>query len=423
MVADRVSEALSGPNPSYASLLRQRSFSYLWIGQLVSQSGDAIFDVALLWLVLITTGSTALVGITQAAVLVPSVLAYPLAGVYADRVNRRNMMVLSNIVQGVITAAISVLYVINSLNFSFLVVLILMLYTGAQFYRAANSAIIPRIVSKENLGAANGLFTLTTSANQLVSYSIGGIVILALGPTVPIAYDSLTFFLAAVMLSFVARSYGQPRTDAADPLTASRSFWKDFGEGLTYVRQSRFMLELIILGLLVNFFGGALFTLLAPYAKIILLGDASTYGFLLATFSMGTVVGSVLTGKLNFRGYVGKLAFLGIALLGCMFIAAGTVANVVLALAIFFSMGFVLSFVNIPLQVLVQTQVPGGLLGRVSTVLGSLLASCQPIAAVLSGSLATIASIDTIFLASGLAIILIPIAFYWVFGELRRARY
>jgi len=66
---------LTAEHPSYSTLFRSRSFSSLWVSQVVSQSGDAVFDVALLWLVLVTTSSTALVGITQAAVLLPSVFA------------------------------------------------------------------------------------------------------------------------------------------------------------------------------------------------------------------------------------------------------------------------------------------------------------------------------------------------------------
>ncbi len=410
------------PGPSYRSLLKNRPFSYLWVGQLVSQSGDAVFDVALLWLVLATTGSTALVGLTQAAVLLPTVFASPVAGVYADRINRRNVMMLSNLAQGAVTAVVSILYVTGTLNFPFLILLVLLLYTGAQFYRAANSAIIPRIVSRENLGAANGLFSLSSSANQLVGYAIGGIIILALGLAVPITYDSLTFFFAMAMLALIAKSYGQP--NPAAPTAAPRQgFWMDFREGLGYVRRSRIFLQLVFFGLLINFFGGALIALLAPYAKIWLHGDASTYGFILSSFALGTIAGSILIGRVNFRGYVGRLLFIGAIITGFLFTLAGLLTSIPIVLLVFLIMGATLACVNVPINALVQTQVPGELLGRATMVLVSLLSAAQPIAAVLAGTLAALTSIGSVMVGSGIAIVVLSLVLYPLFTELRRASY
>ncbi|MDG6991444.1 MAG: MFS transporter [Nitrososphaerota archaeon] len=408
--------------PSYSTLLKNRSFSYLWAGQLVSQSGDAVFDVALLWLVLVTTGSTALVGLTQAAVLVPAVLVSPLAGVYADRTNRRTVMAASNLFQGAVTLAVSLLYLASSLDFSLLIFLVLLLYSGAQFYRAASGAIIPSIVSRENLGAANGLFSLSQSFNQLLGYSVGGIVILALGPEVPITYDSLTFFIAAVLMMLIAKPYGRPRADPA-PATEKRSFSKDFKEGMGFIRRSRIFLQLIVFGLVINFFATALTALLPPYAKFWVHGDASTYGFLSAAFALGVIVGSVLVGRLDFRGYVGKLMFFGIMAFGVILALVGLVTSAPVALALFTAMGVVLAVVNVPINALVQTQVPNEMLGRASTALTASLSAAQPVASVLAGVLAAFFSIGSVIVVSGVAVAMVAVALYPFFKELRDARY
>src|SRR3989442_3790665 len=83
--------------PSYRRVLSNRSFSLLWIGQLVSQSGDFIFDVAALWLVLQLTGDTLKVGIAVAFVLLPAVLVGPFSGVYICRFNRTDILIAANI--------------------------------------------------------------------------------------------------------------------------------------------------------------------------------------------------------------------------------------------------------------------------------------------------------------------------------------
>lgn len=410
--------------PSYLGLLRNRSFAALWVCQIVSQSGDAIFDVALLWLVWVTTNSTALVGLTQAAVLVPAVAAAPIAGVYADRLNRRNVMIAGNLFQGAITGILSVLYLVNYLAFPPLLLLVLLLYTGAQFVRAANGAIIPSIVNKENLGAANGLFSLTTSANQLASYAVGGIAILAIGYTASIAYDSFTFFFAAVMLTFVAKSYGEARSQTSGPdRGAGSGFLDDFHEGLAYVRESRLFLELIALGILVNFFGAGITTLLAPFVKVQLGGDALSYGLALSSFSLGLMVGAVVVGKLDFRRYAGKLLICSLTATGLLIAVAGLAQTVPEGLVAFVAIGAFSGVVNIPISVMVQTQVPREILGRATTVVGALLSAVLPVSALVFGWLGGLVSLGTLFEVSGLAVAVVSVVLYFPFAELRNAKY
>ena len=412
--------------PSYSSLLQNRPFSTLWASQLISQSGDAVFDIALLWLVLSATGSTALVGLTQAAVITPAVLVSPLAGVQVDRSNRRNVMIVSNLAQGAITAAVSVLYLLHTLDFSVLILLVLMLYSGAQFFRAAINAIIPSIVTKESLGAANGLFSLSASANQLIGYSLGGIVIALLGPVAPVTYDSLTFFVAAALLVLIAKSYGQARalqSTPAESVEPRNGFWKDFGDGLTYVRRSRLFLELVVLGIVINFFGTAIFALLAPYAKFSVHGNASTYGFLSAAFALGTIVGSVTIGRIDFRHYVGTLLFSGVSAAGVVVGIIGLITSAPIAMVGFLSIGVILAWVNVPINALLQAKIPTELLGRASTVLTSALSGAQPIGAILSGTLAAYFTIGGVFLGCGIAIAASALVLYPLSGELRRAKY
>jgi MFS family permease len=412
--------------PSYLALLRDRSFGSLWLAQVVSQSGDAVFDVALLWLVFASTGSTALVGITQAAALLPSVVAGPIAGVYADRFNRRNLMIVSNLAQGVITAAISALYLAGMLHFELLILLVLLLFSGAQFVRAANNAMVPRIVKREDLAAANGLFTLSSSANQLASYSIGGIAMAVLGAAASVTYDSLTFLFAAAMLTLIAKSYGQARVDTPSstrPIGTRGNFWTEFREGLRYIRTSRLFLELIVFGLVVNFFAAFLSPLLAPYTAAWIHGDASMYGFLLSSFALGMIIGSVAIGKVNYRAYVGRLLFAGVVVAGVLFMAVGFVTTAPVALILFFLLGVVIAIVNQPIQVLVQTQVPGELLGRAVTVMGAVLGGAQPVAAILAGTLASISSVGLVFIGAGIAMAVVTAALYLPFSELARAKY
>src|SRR3989442_8825806 len=120
--------------PSYRRVLSNRSFSLLWIGQLVSQSGDFIFDVAALWLVLQLTGDTLKVGIAVAFVLLPAVVIGPFAGVYIDRFNRRDIMIAANIFQAGAGIRITPSYPIGILNFFGLFIFFFVLNPSAPFF-------------------------------------------------------------------------------------------------------------------------------------------------------------------------------------------------------------------------------------------------------------------------------------------------
>jgi MFS transporter, DHA3 family, macrolide efflux protein len=191
--------------PSFRRVLSNRPFALLWAGQLVSQSGDFIFDVAAIWLVLQLTGNLFNVGLAFAMVLLPPIVIGPFAGVYIDKFNRRDVMLASNIFQAIVSGLIAFLYSIGLLSFPALLAFLFVLNAGAQFVRPAVTAIIPGVTRKEDLAAANGLFSMTSSVNQIAGYGIGGILVVALGPILPIYYDAFTFIFAAGMVSLIAQ--------------------------------------------------------------------------------------------------------------------------------------------------------------------------------------------------------------------------
>ncbi len=412
--------------PSFRRVLSNRPFSLLWAGQLVSQSGDFIFDVAAIWYVLQLTGDPFKVGVAVATILLPAIFIGPIAGVYLDRFNRRDVMLASNLVQAAVAGMIGVLYSLGSLNFLVLLVMLFVLNSGAQFVRPAVTAMVPGITEKEDLSTANSLFSLSTSVNQVAGYGIGGIVVLALGVAVPFYYDSLTFLFAAAMLSLITRSLGAIPSGVHDTTSLSSdhvSFREKFVQGLRFIRGSKFLIQLVIVGLVVNFFGAGIFALLAPYSKNVIGGNASTYGAILTTYSVGAVIGSVLVGKLQLRNYVGKMLFAGVVGQGLVIVGVGLTTVLFLALALSFAIGVLQTMVNVPITVLVQTKVPGDMLGRVFSSLVALLTIVAPISSTLAGGLATSISIGRTFQVFGGLIVLSCAVGYLFFRDLRDASY
>jgi MFS family permease len=406
--------------PSFRRALQSRPFFLLWLSQLVSQSGDFVFEVALLWLVLETTGSVFAVGLVVAVTLVPGVVLGPFLGVYVDRWDRRTILIVTNVAEGLAVASLSGLVLAHTVGLSTILVVVFILGTGAQLVRTTSNAMVPQVVGREDLAPANGLMTFSNSLNQIVGLSVGGVVVAVLGVTLPIEYDALSFFVAALIVAWVSRRYG--RADDAAPLKGTR-FSEELGEGIRFIRENRFMVELILLGAILNFFGNAVGALFAPYAKLVLQGGASTYGFLGAAVAVGSIVGAVIVGKLNTRRSSGKYLLGGGMAIGAMIAALGFTMSIPVALAEVLVLGVVISITNIPLSVLIQAKVPGRLLGRVGAAFGSLVAIGGPAGAFFAGAFAGATTVGTVFIVSG-AVFLGVIAVSWfVMTDLRTVSY
>lgn len=409
-----------GRTPSYIRTLRNRPFLRLWSSQLISQSGDFVFEVALLWLVLEITGSVFAVGLVVAATLLPGILLVPFLGVYVDRWDRRRILLLTNLVEGVVVAVLAVLVWSGSDGLDLLVVVAFLLGTGSQWIRVASGAMVPAVVRVEDLPPANSLLSFSNSFNQIIGLSVGGLAVALFGVTLPIEYDALSFFLAALILVGLPLSTAPP--EPAGP-TAGVRLLGEFSEGLRYLRANRFLLELIVLGGAVNFFGNGVAAVFAPYAKLVLHGGAAVYGFLGASLGLGSIVGAALIGRADTRRTAGRYLLAGGMAGGVVIALFGVTGALPLALAEAAALGALLAIINIPVAILVQAKVPGRLLGRVSATLGGLVGALGPLGALVAGALAASTSVPTVFVVSGGAIVVLFAAGTVGMRELRQVRY
>lgn len=333
------------------------------------------------------------------ATLVPAVLLGPVLGVYADRWPRRTVLIATNVAQGALVAGLSGLILAHDAGLDVLIAIVLALGVGGQFVRITSNAMVPQTVGAEDLAPANGLLSFSNSTTQVVGLSIGGVVVALFGVTLPIEYDALTFLVAAAILGAMSRAVGRPEPTAPGTV---RRFGTELREGWDYLTHQRFLVEIIVLGLIVNFFANAVFALWAPYADLVLHGGPATYGFLGAAIALGAIGGAVAIGRVNTRRSAGKYLFAGSLGIGVLIVLLGLARSVPLALAEAFVLGVFLSVTNIPILVLVQAKVPSRLMGRVLSVLSSCILAAAPVGAFFAGTFAAATSIGTVYVVSGL---------------------
>jgi len=144
---------------------------------------------------------------------------------------------------------------------------------------------------------------------------------------------------------------------------------------------------------------------------------------MLAALSLGTVLGSIVIGKIEARKYVGKLLFLGVLGAGGSVALIGLTTVALYSIILMLVIGVSVAFANLPLQVLIQARVPGHLLGRVFTSLGALVTMATPIAAVTTRSVASSLQIGPTLQLYGVLMVIVTAGAYFVFQEVREANY
>lgn len=188
-----------GEPVGYFELLRRnRNFRYLWGGQIISLLGDWFNTIAAAILIAELTGSALAVGfLFTIRMLAPFVIA-PIAGIYADRYNRKHLLIITDIVRAVIVFGF--LFVKDASDVWLLYALTTLLSAVSGFFSPARSAILPDVTSARELGTANTLGSVSWSVMLAVGAAIGGITTGLFGSQTAFIVDGLTYFISAALL-------------------------------------------------------------------------------------------------------------------------------------------------------------------------------------------------------------------------------
>ena len=185
-------------------VLRHRDFKLLFAATVAANLGDAFYFVALPWLVLAYGGSATAVGLTGAAAMLPYVLLGPLAGVISDRVNRKNLMIAADLARALIIAVLVAagwLGLLQSWHFAITAFLL----TGAGlFIFPARGALIPSLVPKQELVAANAAMSTGFQMMNIAGKAAGGFLILAIGPIAAMGLCGATYVVSSILISRMA---------------------------------------------------------------------------------------------------------------------------------------------------------------------------------------------------------------------------
>lgn len=360
-----------------------KTFLIIWLGQLLSMIGSRITGFALAVWIMQTTGQATPFALTAFFSVLPRLLLSPLAGVLADRVNRKKIMIISDSLAGLVTLVAAVLLFTNQLEVWMVYVVSFISAVCGTFQQPAYMASVTLLVPKEQLSRAVGMVQMGGSIADVLTPVIAGALFVGVGMKGIIAIDLITLLLAIACLIFM--KIPQPvRTENKDGIKTG--MLQDFLAGMKYLGQRQGLLGLMVFFAMVNFFLNISAILTGPL--ILSIGGAVDLGIVQTLWGVAMLAGSLIFSAWGGPKNKVRAVFGFIALSALGFTVAGFSANIWLI-----TTGFVLCVFFIPMasassQVVFQAKVSPDIQGRVFATRGMISQAMMPLAYLLAGPLA-----------------------------------
>lgn len=377
------------------TLLRQRNFSLLWFGGLISYTGDWVLLTALPVYVFTLTQSVLATGLMFAISMVPSVVLGSVAGVFVDRWDRKVTMVVTNLVRAPLWFT---LIFVDSVERIWIVYLVAFISRCiAQFGGPAEDALLPKLVGEEHLIKANGLNALNNNLARLIGPALGGVVFGAMGFGMVVILEASSFLIAGVMVALINAPSSVTRAthDAHEEEARPRSVFGDWKDGISMVRRNRIVAALFILLGFNAVAEGVLAVLMVIYVQAVLGGGALEFGWFLTAQAIGGLLGGLFVGQLSKRVQPRHLVGPGFLLLGVIDLLIFNIPNLPVGLVLMAVVGLPVVALQAGVMTLFQTSVPDRYRGRVLGAYGTTYSI-----------LLLISTVFTSFFGSGIGVVL-----------------
>jgi len=369
-------------------VLREPNFLFLWLGQIISQFGDRLTQMALIGLIYKRSpGSTYELAKLFVFVIVPVFIVGPIAGAYCDRWDRKRTMVASDIIRGLLVLLITLYWIaVPDLKPVFPVyILVFMIFSVTRFFIPSKMSIIPDLVPEDKLLQANSLIHTTGMIAATLGFGIGGIIISmpSIGVKGGLFIDVATFFASAILISFIRVRPKEVLRESIYTLGKRvkeiivSSVLLEIKDGIKYLFAHRRMHFIIALLFLLWSGIGAGYVVIIVFVQNTLSSVTRDLGLLVMFFGAGLFCGSVIYGKFGQHVSKTKSIFLSL-ILGGIFLAQFAIfvdlyKNFYLSIAIVYIFGISIAPVMISSNTIVHELIPDDIRGRVFSSLEAVM--------------------------------------------------
>ncbi len=349
-----------------------------------------------------------LMGLLLASTLLPQILMGLIAGVVADRFNRKRLLIAADITRGMILVVLTFLERSGGLQPTFLFAGTVTLSLATAFYSPAVKAVLPQLLEKEQLMEANALSQAAYGITTLAGPVIGASLVTLYGYPVVLLLNAASFFLSGILEGFI-------RLPQAKPLVADSSIGREAAAGFRYIFTSKPILTIIAVIAVAHLFVGSL-QVLAPLLAVSLKGNGvQNLGFLETAMGVGLVAGSVCAGRNKHKMQADRLVYFLLACGFCLLLTGAVflfgIRAIPYYLLVFFAFSSLVVNASILWQSLLQANTPNEMAGRVfsaAAITGNL---SLPLSYALFGMLLNTYPLYAVLLFSGGSLIVIGICF------------
>lgn len=411
------------------SILRQRNFGLLWLGQVISVVGDWVLFASLAFYVYALTGSVLASGAMMIVSTVPRVVLGSVAGVFVDRWDRRRTMIAADLGRAFVLLPLLAVHTAGDMWIVYLAAFAEAAIS--QFFGPAKNALVPRIVTAEELVRANSANSVGEQVGRLVGPAVGGFMLARLGVQSVVIFDVLSFVVSAALIALmvvptaatrVAPGAASPEAvpvasgtvegaPSGGPQGAARAssgalqVWRELLAGLRLMRANQVLTALFLLWTISSIGEGLLDVLIVPWVSSVLAGTSMTFGWMMTMQAIGSIAGGAILAWAGKTRQARLLVVLGALGWGVIDLAIFNADSVAVALVLFVLVGIPIAAMVVSFNALIQSEAPDEYRGRMFGAFGAAAAIATLAGMAVSSALAGRVGIVTMLNVACVAIV------------------
>lgn len=400
---------------AFVTVAKNKGFLKIWGAQLISLVCAYMLNFILMGRIYQATGSTIAVGLFWGFFILPSATLGPFVGVFLDYLDKKKILIYSSLIQ----ALIVLLYLsVKEKIWPFYTIVLLYSFCD-EFFNPTVAILIPSLVKKRELAAANTLFLFSTQGSFVLGFLIGGLMLKYLGFSLyPFIIVSVMLLLAALIASLLQWKKSIPKRKVEASLTG---FWQELVAGYNFIKnEPKILFPMMLLGGLQIIIAMALILVPSISRTILKIDFADSSFVIIAPAVLGAILGSLLVERIIKKYLKRVLIINGLFLLGVSILITALVLPLIRFPAIFGSflalvMGTAFVLMYLPLQVLIQENTPFGVRGRVFGTLNTLITITAAMPVLAAVTLVDILGVKLVLTTAGIGLIIL--AFYTARGK------
>lgn len=383
-------------------------------GKSVSMFASSIYSFAIGLYVLNLTGSALNYATTIMLHILPMILVSPIAGVVADKIPKRNLIVGMDVANGFLFLALLIISSKGGLSLSTIYLTTILLSVFSSIFNISFEASKPNLVRPESRLKLNSMSKLIDSTTSILGPTLGGVMFALIDIQLFILINCISFFLSAISEMFIDYNF-HPDTETLD----NPPFMSQLAKGTKFMLHSRVIRKVFILFVIINFLLGFSVNVPMPYIINQVLGlPPEFFGFISSMFPLGLIFGTLTIGRVLKKGSYFNILTITTCLLALLAsivglpLAFGTYG--IMVYGIYYAglnilMGIAISYVDIPILTIMQDEIPPGLRGVVFGLTMSLVKVVLPISLLVSGYLVDYVPIALISIVGGALALVYPL--------------